>query len=81
MDTLKTEVASFIQLVVAKPSSGYTAETTVKSLAGKTQSDQILPANSTWVWCWRTTGQMQDSSGRGQWRTVGLRQDTKCLVF
>lgn len=47
MDTLKTEVASFIQLVVAKPSSGYTAETTVKSLAGKTQSDQILPANST----------------------------------
>lgn len=46
MGILKTEVTSFTQLVVAKPSSGYMAETTVKSLAGKTQSDQILPDNS-----------------------------------
>lgn len=65
MDILKTEVTSFTQLVVAKLSSGYTAETTVKSLAGKIHSDQMLPDNSTCVWYSRTTGQTQTAVGGG----------------
>ena len=65
MDVLKTEVTSFTQLVVAKLSSGYTAETTVKSLAGKIQSNQMLPDNSTCVWYSRTTGQTQTAVGGG----------------
>lgn len=66
MDTLKIVATSSTQLVVAKPSGGYTTETTVKSLASKTQSDQILPDDSTCASCSKTTGQIQDSSGRRQ---------------